>query len=215
MTYEMPDDIHHLRYDMTYDTPTTRPHTLKTIAHETDREKRTVQRWYEKACTVHDTKLGEVMDGTRYFSDAERDMLLTYMGERTKEAEEAPTVTVETGKSQMVLATPQLPQHITLESLRIAEPVQFEDPLGIASQFLTIADQVTTAMQQDLARQEATLNQTRQAKEAIARKAAQLHLEQRLYQERAHHIATTQSQETTELQQALSALQQMGKPVEG
>jgi hypothetical protein len=70
---------------------------------------------------------------------------------------------------------------------------------------------VTSAMQQDIQRREAKLNQTRQAKEKIARKAAELHLEKRLYQQQTHMIDTAQTSETDALQQSLAALQDLGK----
>jgi|GEM_PF-520307 len=122
------------------------------------------------------------------------------------------TVTVETGNHQLVLTTPQLPQTYSLEGLRADTAIQFEDPLALAAQFLEAADLVTNAMQTDLQQREVKLNQTRQAKEAIAKKATELHLEQRLYQERAHCIDTTQTHETASLQEALSTLQTLGKP---
>ncbi len=122
------------------------------------------------------------------------------------------TVTVETGNHQLVLTTPHLPQTYSLEGLRADTAIQFEDPLALAAQFLEAADLVTNAMQADLQQREAQLNQTRQAKDAIAKKATELHLEQRLYQERAHYIDTTQTRETASLQETLRTLQALGKP---
>jgi len=205
---------------MTYDDPTTRPHTLKSIAYEANREKRTVQRWYEKACAAHDTEeLGEVIDGTRYFSDAERQMLLTYLGERTAETTESqpvtPTITVETGNHQMVLATPQLPTAFSLESLRSTEVVAIADPLAVAAEFLQLADQLTDAMQADIQARQHRVQQAKAAKDVIAQKTQALQLEARLYQLQTAHLDTALNQETEEFTAKLSTLQAMGKPADG
>jgi hypothetical protein len=120
-------------------------------------------------------------------------------------------VTVEVGNHQIVLDNPLLPQCFTLDSLRADESIQLHNPAALATQFIEAADLVTTAMQQDIERREAKLGQTRKAKDAIAKKAAELHLEQRLYQQQTHMIDTAQTTETETLQQALAALQSLGK----
>jgi hypothetical protein len=124
---------------------------------------------------------------------------------------ETPEITVEVGNHQIVMGNPQLPQTFSLDSLRSDESIQLEDPLTLANQFFEAADMVTSAMQQDIQRREAKLNQTRQAKEKIAKKAAELHLEKRLYQQQTHMIDTAQTSETDALQQSLAALQDLGK----
>lgn len=150
------------------------------------------------------------IDTTDGLSPADLETLLHEFN--LKPAVEAPAVTVEVGNHQIVLGNPQLPQTFSLDSLRLDESIQIEDPLAVASQFLEAADLVTSAMQQDLQRREAKLNQTRQAKDAIAKKASELHLEKRLYQERAHMLDTAQTNETDVLQQSLQELQKLGKP---
>jgi hypothetical protein len=124
---------------------------------------------------------------------------------------ETPEITVEPGNHQIILSNPQLPQAFTLGGLRYDESVQLEDPLALANQFLQTADLITDAMQQDIQQREIKLSQTRQAKEKIAKKAAELHLEKRLYQQQAHMIDTAQTSETDALQQSLAALQDLGK----
>ena len=195
-----------------------RSHTLRTIALQTDRDKRTVQRWYEKACSDCADEVGEVIDGTRYFSDDEREMMLAHMGEKPKAVEPEPdkqAVTVEIGNHQLVLTQPELPQTYSLESLRQSEVVAFDDPLAIAAQFLQTADVLTAEMHKDIRVREQKLQQTQQAKAAIAEKAAEFKLEARLYRERTEMLATAQSQETQGLQQSLTTLQNLGKPQEG
>jgi hypothetical protein len=66
-------------------------------------------------------------------------------------------------------------------------------------------------MQRDIRVREQKLQQTQQAKAAIAEKATEFKLEARLYRERAEMLATAQSQETQSLQQSLATLQNLGK----
>jgi hypothetical protein len=126
---------------------------LAVIAAATDRDKRTVQSWVRKATDACQDEVGALIDGVRYFDDDERDQLLAYMGEKPRVGEAAPTVptvTVEIGNHQVVLAQPELPQTYSLESLRQSEVVAFDDPLAIAAQFLQTADALTEEMQRNI-----------------------------------------------------------------
>ncbi|XHX75688.1 MAG: hypothetical protein RBJ76_00055 (plasmid) [Stenomitos frigidus ULC029] len=208
-------DIYPKGYDMTID----RPYTLRTIALEFDRDKRTVQRWLDRATADCADPIGEVIDGTRYFSDDEKVMLLVHMGDKpqalaTANEPEKQAVTVEIGNHAITLAAPELPQTYSLESLRQSDVVAFDDPLAIAAQFLQTADALTEEMQRDIRMREQKLQQTQQAKNAIAEKASEFKLEARLYRERTEMLATAQSQETQDLQQSLTTLGKLGKPPE-
>ena len=119
--------------------------------------------------------------------------------------------TVEVGNHQMVLATPKLPAAFSLESLRFGESITFEDPLAVATQFIEVADQISDAMETDLDNRKAKLNQTKQAKDAIAAKAMALKLQQHRYQEKAYRIDSEQSDQTDSLKEALELLQALGK----
>ncbi|MBD2038834.1 hypothetical protein H6F76_28175 [Leptolyngbya sp. FACHB-321] len=88
----------------------------------------------------------------------------------------------------------------------------FDDPLAIAAQFLQTADVLTEEMQRDIRVREQKLQQTQQAKAAIAEKATEFKLEARLYRERTEMLTTAQSQETQSLQHSLNTLQTLGKP---
>lgn len=195
-----------------------RPHTLRSIALETDRDKRTVARWLDRTSVDCQDEIGVVIDGCRYFSDHERARLLAHMGEKPKAAEstsvvpEKQSITVELGNHAIVLSQPEMPQTYSLESLRQSEVVAFDDPLAIAAQFLETADVLTAEMQRDIRVREHNLQQTQQAKAAIAEKATEFKLEARLYRERTEMLATAQSQETQSLQQSLTTLQNLGKP---
>jgi hypothetical protein len=127
------------------------------------------------------------------------------------ESAEQEAVTVEVGNHQIVLSQPTMPQTYSLETLRQSEVVAFDDPLAIAAQFLETADVLTAEMQRDIRLREQKLQQTQQAKNAIAEKATEFKLEARLYRERTEILATAQSQETQTLQQSLATLQNLGK----
>ena len=62
---------------------TLREHTLASIAADAATTKRTVQRWLSKC-----DDLGELVDNVRYFSDEEREQLLSYQSKRSSKAEE-------------------------------------------------------------------------------------------------------------------------------
>ncbi len=152
----------------------------------------------------------EACDRLLYEFDA-----VTPQAEMASVEPEKQAITVEIGNHQIVLAQPELPQTYSLESLRQSEVIAFEDPLAIAAQFLQTADALTEEMQRDIRVREEKLQQTQQAKNAIAEKATEFKLEARLYRERTEMLATAQSQETQNLQQSLTTLGKLGKPQEG
>ncbi len=121
------------------------------------------------------------------------------------------TVEVQTGNHNIVISPPELPQIYSLESLRNVESIEIEDPLALASQFLEAADQLQAAMERDIQQREQKLQQTRQAQKAVAVKAQELKLEQRLYRDRANQVSAAQTEETQALQEALTTLQSLGK----
>ena len=102
-------------------TTTDRQHTLTSIAADAHTTKRTVQRWLSKAGDI-----GELQGDTRYFSDAERDTLLSYQSQRktndTAPADEIPAtlaqVTIYEGNHRQTLTAPQFPAEYDLGSMR-------------------------------------------------------------------------------------------------
>lgn len=125
---------------------------------------------------------------------------------------ETPEITVEVGNHQITLVTPQLPQTFTLEGLRGSELQTYDDPLAIAAQFLSAADQLETSMAVDIQQREQKLQQTKQAAAAIAAKRQKLELEARLYQMETNRLHTATNAETANLTEGLTALQKLGKP---
>ena len=77
-------------------TTTLRQHTLASIAADADTTKRTVQRWLSKCDDI-----GELVDGIRHFSDAERDRLLSHQSKRTTKAEVIEAELLEPGAIEL------------------------------------------------------------------------------------------------------------------
>jgi len=124
-------------------------------------------------------------------------------------------VTVETGNHCQALTQPEMGgTEFSLERFR-RDDVQaliFEDPEAVADQFLTVADQLVAGMEADIAAREQRLKATRTAQNKVVTKAQELKLEQRLYRDRAKDLDTAQTDETSALRDAVTALQNLGKP---
>ena len=65
--------------------PVERPHTLNSIAAECEASKRSTQNWLKKAVDKYG-ELGELREGARYFSDAEREQVLEFASSRKAQA---------------------------------------------------------------------------------------------------------------------------------
>ena len=78
---------------MTYDN---RPHTIASISEDSNATTRTVRRWLTKCGDI-----GELVDNVRYFSDEERDRLLSHQSKRTNKAEVVEAELIEPGAIQL------------------------------------------------------------------------------------------------------------------
>lgn len=205
--------------DLTRDT-TQRQHTLTSIAKEAETTKRTVQRWLSK----HETELGEMQGDTRYFSDAERDILLSYQSKRpakTESMEQAPSelpvtptsIEISQGNHQKVLAPIDLSGSRDLGLLRspYTEVVSFEDPLAMAQEVLSQNNAIIGAMSADLQERQAQINRTSQALELVEQSNQNLRDQTLAYQIESRVQAATLNQATTQLQQKITIQQQLGK----
>lgn len=194
-----------------------RPHTLASIAADADVTKRTVQRWLTKAGDI-----GALEGDTRYFSDAERDTLLSYQSKRqaadtvVDEPATLPTTPTEiqvfTGNHRNTLAAPQFPTEFNLGSMRseLATVDAHEDPLALAEQFINGADSLMNAMAEDEKAMAQKIAQTRQARQAVGRKVDQLKRRNDIYALRTELLADRQNVETSALNDDFSVLQSMG-----
>ncbi|MEM8610709.1 MAG: hypothetical protein AAGF93_01730 [Cyanobacteria bacterium P01_H01_bin.105] len=199
-------------------TMTDRQHTLTTIASEAKTTKRTVQRWLAKAGDI-----GELRDDTRYFSDAERDVLLSYQSKRqaTDNTVSEPVtqpvtpvaITVLEGNHRNTLEPPQFPSEYDLGSLRseLATVESHDDPLALAEQFINGVDSLMDAMEQDEKAMANQIAKTRQARLAVGRKVDQLKRRNDIYSLRTELLADRQNVETAALNDDFEVLQSMGK----
>jgi hypothetical protein len=101
---------------------------------------------------------------------------------------------------------------VDLGQFRDSNALVIDDPLAVAEQFLKTADLIQDALAGDIAAREQRLARTRQAQQAVANRAQQLALEQRLYRLQTGQLDQAQTGETTALADSLAALQSLGKP---
>jgi hypothetical protein len=101
---------------------------------------------------------------------------------------------------------------VDLGQFRDSSALVIDDPLAVAAQFLKTADLIQGALAGDIAAREQRLQATKQAQQAVANKAQQLALEQRLYKLQTGQLDQAQTDETTALADALAQLQSLGKP---
>lgn len=197
-----------------------RPHTLNDIAESAGVKKRAVQTWLAKAKDEYG-EIGEIVNSTRMFSDTERNTLLSYQSQRkandTAPADEIPAtpaqVTVYAGNHRQTLTAPQFPTEFDLGSMRseLATIESHEDPLALATQFINGADALMTAMEQDEKAMADKIAQTRQARQAVGRKAEQLKRRHDIYSLRSEILADRQNVETAALNDDFAELQSLGK----
>ena len=164
-------------------------------------------------------RLGRKIEGTQHPSDKRKvvydaDAIALITGQPMQPIE-AVEVTVETGNHCSKLAKPEMNRlSFSLESFRSddVEALVFDNSDDIADQFLAVADQLVGAMDIDIEKREQRLKATKAAQNKVATKAQELKLEQRLYRDRAKDIDSAQTDETQSLQDAVKALQSLGKP---
>lgn len=167
-------------------------------------------------------RLGRKIEGTphptdkrKIVYDAEAVELITGHPGQAIEPVKAVEVTVESGNHCTALIKPEMSGlGFSLENFRADDvtALTFEDPADVATQFLAVADHLVGAMGEDIQQREQRLKATRDAQNKVAEKARELQLEQRLYRDRAKDLDTAQTENTQSLQDAIAALQSLGKP---
>ena len=201
---------------------TQRQHTLSDIAKDAGVNKRAVQAWLAKAKLAHG-EIGEIVSATRMFSDAERDILLSYQSKRQAidkipdEPATLPTTPTEiqvyAGNHRGSLPVPDMPTEVDLGAFRgdLATVETIDDPMALANQFINGADAVMNAMAADEKQLANKIAKTRQARRAVAQKADELKRRQQVYSLRTEILANQQTAENEEFTDGLSVLQSMGK----
>ena len=199
-----------------------RQHTLSDIAQSAEVNKRAAQSWLAKAKAEYG-EVGEIISSTRMFSDAERDILLSYQSKRqaTDKTPEEPAalpttateIQVYEGNHRGSLPVPDMPTEVDLGAFRgdQATVETIDDPMALAHQFINGADAVMNAMAADEKQLANKIAKTRQARRAVAQKADELKRRQQVYSLRTEILANQQTAENEELTDGLAVLQSMGK----
>jgi hypothetical protein len=131
----------------------------------------------------------------------------------TEPAAPAAEMTIHSGNPCTTIDLPNY-QGLTVDlgQFRDSSALVIDDPLAVAAQFLKTADLIQGALAGDIAAREQRLQATKQAQQAVAAKAQELSLEQRLYRLQTAQLDSATTGETTALADALAALQSLGKP---
>jgi hypothetical protein len=186
-----------------------RVHTVSTIAADRGVTVRSVKNWLAAAKAGEHGELGEMINGRRHFSAAERDILLSYASDRVKAAptgQTTPTaaLTVVTGNHRQTIDNPNFGGSISLANLRgNAEIAAYADPVAAANAAAALMAAAAEAMDLDAAARLEVLQQTRTAAAALERQAADLQQRQIEYRVKSDLIGLIQNQETARLGELL------------
>jgi len=186
---------------------TTEPVSLHAFCRDNGLAKTTVRRWLnENNFSTSDGLSPEaIASATAQFCPAPAP---------TEPAAPAP-MTIHTGNHCTSIDLPNYQgMTIDLGQFRDSSALVIDDPLAVAAQFLKTADLIQGALGADIAAREQRLQATKQAQQAVAAKAQELSLEQRLYKLQTGQLDQAQTDETTALADALAALQSLGKPAD-
>lgn len=218
--------------------PVERLHTLNSIAAECEASKRSAQNWLKKAVEKYG-ELGELREGARYFSDAEREQVLEFASGRKKAAPvpatpatAASTVTspaiapdvlppasidIYQGNHQNTLAAPDLSGSRDLGQLRSprSQVNSYADPLALAQMVVNQNAQIVGAMSADLEQRQQQLDATNQALSLVEQSNQNLIAQAQSYQIEAAVQGAMLNQQTQALQQKVQQQQSLGKPPTG
>ncbi|MEL6139883.1 MAG: hypothetical protein AAFR42_21070 [Cyanobacteria bacterium J06628_6] len=133
---------------------------------------------------------------------------------RPEQPEPAPgTPEIHTGNHRVTGQLAPLPSAADLGTFRgDAELTTFDDPLAVVDQALDFADALITAIDDDADYQTQQIQQTQRANAKLKDKLDQVQRRKDRYQTESRMMALLQSQQATELQQNMQALQQLGQP---
>lgn len=201
-----------------------RNHTLSSIAEGMGREKRTAQAWYTRAKSEHG-ELGEIIEGTRYFSDDEREILISYAGaDRPQSTKKEPAPAVPENFIQCsTLAPVQVVETDLPEGFDPTAMVKFFD--GVAGQgtnttkLLAVAKQVLTAvetvMDGKIEQQRQALSQAESDGAELAELITETKGNLKLKALESRLLAERQTAATSQTQKAFDELMKLGKPTDG
>ena len=217
-------------------TPADRPLTLTAIAAAAGVQKRAAQSWLSKAKTDHG-ELGELRAGVRHFSEAERDILLTYAAPpRPVKIEAEPPRIVQTeafpefadrpaeprpveiiaGNHRLALDGPQMGGEISLAQFRGDIKVKaYRDPVNEAAAAMALFDALGSAMDEDLDRSFQQLETTAETVQLLQAKAEAMAAKKLEYEISQKILARLQNQKTGELSSLLGKAQALADGGDG
>jgi hypothetical protein len=189
-------------------------HTIATIVQDSGATDRTVRTWLEKAVKAQSGEVGEIVNGTRVFSNEERDLLLSFAKPRTSTGKPEPEILE--GNHRAIIEAPIVPHKYDLTHLRdSAATVRIDDPGSIATQALAMMDGLIGAMDADIVVQDQRIQETVSAREAIAEKTEELRDARLRYQIRSEIRTAQQNRETAGLQEQVGKLQKLAANPDG
>jgi hypothetical protein len=202
-------------------TPADRPLTLTAIAAAAGVQKRAAQNWLKQAKAQHGD-IGELVSGVRYFSEVERDILLTYAAPpkpaRVQQIEAFPDfadrpaeprpVEIVTGNHRLALDGPAMGGEISLAQFRgDIEVKAYRDPVNEAAAAMTLFDALSSAMDEDLDRSFRQLEVTAETVQQLQARAESMAAKKLEYEVSQKILARLQNQKTGELSSLLGKAQ--------
>jgi hypothetical protein len=177
--------------------------TFKLIAAQQEVSDRTVRRWYD-AAKAELGDFGTLTGNTRTFTPEQAETILSYAPSTHVAKRITPTVTIELCDSDIV--TPDRDIDSDTVTLTVTSPPAVMVPTAFdfsrlrgglvqapivdpsqAAQALAVMDQLSMAMDLDIQRQQAELQQSQQLAQQVRAKAQQLQQSQTIYQLRSAH----------------------------
>jgi hypothetical protein len=197
--------------------------TFKLIATQQEVSDRTVRRWYD-AAKAEKGEFGTLTGNTRTFSPEQAETILSYAPSTHVAKRITPIVTAEivdrdsvtlnsdsdhdtvtlTVTSPPAVMVPQRFDMATLRGGLVKAPIV---DASQAAQALAIMDQLSAAMDDDIAQQQQQLEESKRLAQQVKAKAAQLQQSQTIYQLRSELNTALQSQQQAEMGEALGKLE--------
>jgi hypothetical protein len=197
--------------------------TFKLIAAQQEVSDRTVRRWYD-AAKAEKGDFGTLTGNNRTFTPEQAETILSYAPATHVAKRITPTVTIELCDSDTVTSDRDIDSDTV--TLTVTSPPAVMVPTAFdfsrlrgglvqapivdasqAAQALAVMDQLSAAMDLDIQRQQAELQQSQQLAQQVKTKAAQLQQSQTIYQLRSELNTALQGQQQAEMGEALGKLE--------
>jgi len=191
-----------------------RPSTFSSIASELGKDKRTVQLWYQKHKAETGIELGakEGENGTRYFTDEDREILVGY---GSSPISPRASVVVETGNHAESKIMRVGASKVNLEQFRTTRVRgQLSNRLDFLEQSADFLDQIEQGMDEAEADVENELQEIRVAKRQTKRRIEDFRRRSDQYRIKTDILASIQNSELDELDELSDEMNSLGKPAE-